>query len=948
MVFVADDLGAWLVGAVADAGRKRLTTVVLGSDQERALRSAATSAVRSTALELRPADDEHTRHVALVISQVFNSPAPGVPENRPGTILEELRAGVARQLAVLDDASLTGTGESSAQVLGVPSVVLAGRLAAHLLREIMVRGSAGGPLFPLASQLNDDLTHLQVRRLEGVVDQRADEILDLLARLGATRAVAASAIVLDQLPPSIVGFTGRDEDLVELLEFLDPAGTKEAVVVSAVAGTAGIGKTTLAVQAGHAARQQGWFGGGVLFTDLHGYDSAPVEPTQALDAMLRALGVLAEHIPSDDAERSALFRSVLAGLTEPVLIIADNASSEAQVRPLLPGSGPHKVLITSRHTLAGLGARLMSVEVLGDGASVEVLNAEVRAARPDDERICGDDEAARRLARLCGGLPLALQITAALLKADPTLSARELADQLAVESGRLEQLSYMQGVGPSVSSVAAAFELSYRRLEEVSALVFRLLPVNPGPVISTAAAAALADLPVRIARRTLASLAQAHMVEAAPGAAGRWRMHDLLRLYARQVSAENAEGDGLERAGDRLLNYYLTRADAANQLLRGEPGNAVQDGFADRRSSLAWLDAERVNLVATVSAAADAGRDQIAMRLPLVLAEYLQLRRRLDDGLAITTVSVNTARRLGDRKGESAALVTLGNILRQLRRFQEAATVCKEAVIICRQMGDRLGEAGALNNLANAQHEMGAIDESIRTQQENLAICRAMGDQLAEGKALNNLGLGLRRVGKSDEAITAHQDAARLYRQVGDRYGEGTALNNLGIALYQVGRLKEAITAYQEDVAICHELGDRYGEATTLNNIGAVLQDEQRFEKAIAAHREAAAIYQEIGDRHGEAKAMNNLGHALCQISWFDEAITAYKGAATAFREADDRHSEGRATSDLGLVLRQTARIEEAIVNLRQAAAIFRETGDHGSEHVALRHLDAINDAQQV
>ena len=456
----------------------------------------------------------------------------------------------------------------------VPGPALAERLTADLLREIVARGARGGPLFPLASQLNDDVTHLQGQRLEGMLG----DVLSRLARLDVARSVAAPT-ALAQLPPEVTGFTGRDDELAVLAGLLDPDATAGPVLVSAVAGLAGVGKTALAVAAGHAAVRQGWFGGGVLFIDLHGYDEAPVEPGQALDALLRALGVPAEHIPPTTEERAGLYRSVLAQVTAPVLVIADNASSETQVRPLLPGAGPHKVLVTSRHTLAGLDARLVDVTVLDDDAAVGLLDGALRAGRPSDDRITADAGAAGRLAGVCGGLPLALQITAALLKADPALGAGELAGELAGEKDRLAGLRYDDGGGQGGPSVAAAFELSCRRLDATSARVFRLLPVNPGPDISTAAAAVLADLPVTGVRRVLAGLARAHLAEAATGPAGRWRMHDLLRLYAQRLSEEHADADGREQARDRLLGYYLDMAGAADGHLRALPG---------RDSSLAW------------------------------------------------------------------------------------------------------------------------------------------------------------------------------------------------------------------------------------------------------------------------------------------------------------------------------------------------------------------------
>ena len=276
--------------------------------------------------------------------------------------------------------------------------------------------------------------------------------------------------------------------------------------MSAVAGLAGVGKTTLAVQAGHAAGERGWFGGGVLFIDLHGYDEAPVEPGQALDALLRALGVPGEHIPPTVEERAGLYRSVLAQISEPVLMIADNASSEAQVRPLLPGAGPHKVLVTSRHTLAGLGARLVDVTVLNEQAAVDLLDTALRAARPDDDRISGDRQGAGRLAGLCGGLPLALQIVAALLKADPALSTAELAASspvrrsgwrrcgMTMAAGRLGCRSRRRSSCPTSGSV------------KIAAQVFRLLSVSPGPDFSNAVAAVLADLPAGQVRRVLVGL----------------------------------------------------------------------------------------------------------------------------------------------------------------------------------------------------------------------------------------------------------------------------------------------------------------------------------------------------------------------------------------------------------------------------------------------------------
>ena len=530
--------------------------------------------------------------------------------------------------------------------------------------------------------------------------------------IGNVVQAAPAPVALVQLPPLEPGFTGRDQEIAEIVSLLSTAGDAEAVMVSAVAGLAGVGKTSLAVRAGHAARQAGWFPGGVLFINLHGYDAAPVQPGQALDALLRALGVAGEHVPPGIEERAGLYRSVLASITDPVLIIADNASSEAQVRPLLSGPGPHRVIVTSRHTLAGLGARLLDITILDIDAGMALLDAGLRAARPEDDRVSSDPATARRLVRACGGLPLALRITAALLAAEPALTTEDVANELTDEMHRLEAFRYDDGGGTSAPSVAAAFDLSYQQLDESAARLFRLLPVNPGPEVSTAAAAALAGSPERETRKVLGHLAKAHLVEAAAGGAGRWRMHDLLRLYARQLSDNYAEADEREQARDRLLDFYLKTADAADDHLRALPGTVVPADFTGRDDALAWLDAERPNLSSAVTMASRTGRVQFALRLPLILNEYLAWRRRFDDRLTILAISHDAARRLGDRSREAAVLNSLGITLLNVRRFDEAVTAHQDAATIFRETGDRHDEGIALNNLKLAQAaQTGSTDQ---------------------------------------------------------------------------------------------------------------------------------------------------------------------------------------------------------------------------------------------
>ena len=621
-----------------------------------------------------------------------------------------------------------------------------------------------------------------------------------------------------------------------------------------------------------------------------------------------------------------------------MLVIADNASSEAQVRPLLPGCGPHKVVVTSRHTLAGLGARLVDVTILDDDAGVELLATALRAARPDDDRIPREAEAAGRLARLCGGLPLALQISAALLKADPTLSAAELAGELAVESERLERLHYDDGSGSAAPSVAAAFELSYRRLEPIPARVFRLLPVDPGPNVSTVAAAHLADLPVSKARAVLAGLAQGHLIEAAPGVSGRWRMHDLLRLYALKLSDDHAQADQRERSRDRLFVYYMNTADAADDHLQALSTHMEPEPFPAREDALNWLDTERANLVAVVKLAEYTGRDDIACRLPVALVRYFNWRRRLDDWLVTTPISLNAARRLGDRRREAVTLNNLGAVLREVRRFDEAIAACREATAIYRETGDRHGEADALNNLGSALYEVRRFDEAIAAHRKDHAICMEIGDLHGQADALNNLGLALRGIGWIGKAIPAHEAAASIYRETGDRHGEGGALNNLGVAIpKEWPQGNQAIAVLQSAASILRQTGDRHGEGMALNNLGVAVRDYPWSQlNAIGFHKKALAIFRETGDRHAEGNTLSYLGLAQAKLHRSGSAAVAFQNAARIFREIGDRHAEGNALNNLGVALAKLRRFGKAVVAFQDAARIFRETGDRHAEGNAL------------
>jgi len=733
----------------------------------------------------------------------------------------------------------------------------------------------------------------------------------------------AAPVALAQLPALVTGFTGRDAELAQIAGMLDPAAAVGAVVMSAVEGLAGVGKTSLAVHAAHAARQAGWFPGGALFIDLHGYDQNPVQPRQALDALLRALGVPIGHIPEDVEQRAAVYRSYLAQSSGPMLIIADNASAEAQVRPLLPGPGPHRVVITSRHTLASLGARVVDVTVLDQVASLALLDAVLRAARPADDRIISDQDAAEKLAEACGGLPLALQITAALLIADSTLTAAELADDLTDEVRRLETLHYDDGSGSGAPSVAAAFGLSYRQLDQEAARMFRLLSADPGPDVSTEAAGVLADWERAQTRTVLGRLKKAHLVEVTPGTPGRWRMHDLLRLYAREIPNDGER----EQAVGRLFAWYLRRTHMANLHLMAQPGMPIPADFTGFEAALTWLDTERLNLIAVVVLAADIGEEQVAIRLAPDLFEYLLRRRRFDDLLTVLDICRGSAGRLGDVESEILALDRRGVALMHAGRFEEAISAHKEAAADFRKIGDQQGAAVALGHLAGALGRAGRLNEAISAGEEAAADFRERGDQRGVAMALTNLGGALRQAERAEEAATAFSEAAVIYRQAGSQHGWAMALGNLGGSLRDAGKHKEAISVCAKAVEIFRQTGDQHSVAVALGNLGLLMQETGRLQGAISAFREAVEIVRQTGDQHGMGEMLGKLGEALRETGQHKEAISVLQKAVAITRKTDDRRGLSRMLFNLSTALRDTDRIEAADTVLLEAAAIFEEIG---------------------
>ncbi|MGW3410586.1 tetratricopeptide repeat protein [Streptomyces sp. NPDC000888] len=659
------------------------------------------------------------------------------------------------------------------------------------------------------------------------------------------REHAPAPTALDALPAVAVGFTGRDSELRVLLDTFDPAESAaglEAVVVSAVSGLGGIGKTALAVQAGHDACEKGWFPGGVVFLDLHGYDDEPVTADQALEALLRALGTEPEHIPTRADERAALYRSALAERARkrgPVLILADNASSPAQVRPLLPGGGGHRLLVTSRDRLPQLDARLLALDELAPKEAYTLIDRALRIAHRADSRVADDPDGAAVLSALCGHLPLALKIAAALLVVDRTKPVGELVAELAESRDRLEHLD------DGERSVRAAFDLSYRRLPPELARLLRLLALAPDPDVSKEVVSALVGTG-RPPIRSLDALVRAHLVER--GSGRRWRLHDLVRVFGVGVVAGDAglveEG---EAARERVLGFYLERADAANDWLRWLPGRPVPGRFGGRAEALAWLDGERAGLVAAVGWADGERYAGTAVRLAALLAEYLDWRRYFDDGATVGRAALEAAGRSGDRAAEAVAWNNFGIALQSAGQVEEAVEAHTHSCDLYQATGNRPGEAVAWNNLGIALCEAGRVEEAVEAITRSCDLCQATGDRSGEAVAWNNFGIALCEAGRVEEAIEPLTRSRDLHQAIGDRHAEANAWRNLGVALEGAGRGAEAVEGYGRALEVFREFEDWYRTGQVLHSLALVHESAGRPAEARVWWLQAAGAYTQAG-----------------------------------------------------------------------------------------------------
>ncbi|MFF7882904.1 tetratricopeptide repeat protein [Streptomyces sp. NPDC020794] len=711
-------------------------------------------------------------------------------------------------------------------------------------------------------------------------------------------AVPPTVIPLSQSGLAQGDFVGRDGEIERILSHLQSAGDSDSTSsVLVLSGLGGIGKTELATRAAYIAVARDLFPGGVVYVDLRGYDALSdrsVYPHQVYSPVLKALAVAAiDPIPENVGPQFHAELDKRAAAKRPVLIVLDNARDPEQVLSLIPSSHVHKTIITSRNAIAPIlpGATNIRLDVLSSSDAVGLVKVKAKRELPSGGGL--------ELARLCGHLPLALSIVGAILASDPELTAEELAEELTQEEQRLEGLEHEN------IAVRAAFERSYVRLNELHAAAFRSLALSPGAELSVEAAALLLDTQQLKAKRVLRHLLNCHLVEAGNGP-GRWRMHDLVRLYAAEQAQRSDSRESRDAAQVRLVSYFSTRAELAAEWTNGHPGEQHPDGFGDRDSAMEWLAVEASNLVASAEISADLGESGTSADLAASVVPYLINVADFPSALSVLFTGIEAAKGSGDLSRLSGGYNNLGITYTSMRKYRDAVRWFNKSVALAHSLGDRDTEARALINLSGALRDLVGVEASMEPLRRAMMIREKNGE--GDGFGLTNLGISLREAGKFQEAEKVLRKALEVHARNGARKAEASTLAQLGTTLMQ---------------RATREL------STPLLKAGA-----NYLSAAIAA-------YRDVRDRQGEATCFLNLGNAISLGSNLQGALEAYQSALQLFRDADDSHGQGIVMTAIGIALVTQGDRERGRSALREAQQLLEPFDEPGRKQLIAQHLNS-------
>ncbi|MDI6105978.1 tetratricopeptide repeat protein [Actinoplanes sp. NEAU-A12] len=759
--------------------------------------------------------------------------------------------------------------------------------------------------------------------------------------IGGEIEAASQVWVQDSLPQDLAGFTGRSGELDRLRH---AARAGEAVVISAIEGMAGVGKTRLAVHAGYllirekAAER-------VLFVNLRGFDpdpaQPPADPAAVLDGFLRLLGMPGQQIPHDLDARAAAYRDRLAGTR--TLVVLDNAATTAQVRPLLPNTPSCLTLVTSRRSLADLHPAVhLSVDVFIPDDALAFLTRAV-----PETPVGPDPHAASRIARRCGYLPLALSLTTGHIRGTPGWTLTDHAD-------RLDERHHQRRLD---TGVELALALSYQHLPTDQRRLLRLAALHPGQDLDAYAAAALCDTDVAVAQTHLQNLYGNHLLQQTR--ADRYTLHDLVRAYATGRASDEDRPPERRAALTRLFDYYLVTTAAAMDALypaekhrrpRIPPAGNLTPTLGSAANARSWLDTERPTLVAVAAHTAKHGWPHHTTGLTTTLYRYLDGRHHAD-ALTIHAHALDAAHRTGDPVGQADALTNLGATHLTMGRYGPATEYLQQALHLFQRTDSSIGQARALANLGAVAERLGHYWPATEHHQQALILRRRAQDRTGEASTLDDLGIIHVRLGRYQAARNHHERALTICRDLHDRGGEARSLCNLGVAELLSGRYEPATGHLQQALRLFRQLGNRTGQAWAHDSLGTLQIRLGQPNQATEHYQRALALHRETGGRHGQTWALNGLGEVALAAGRPGDSLAHHRAAHIIAVDTADRHQQARALTGIGDAHHALGNPALARERYQQAFALYTDLGlpeaDRIRAHLTALDLTAAGSEQQ-
>jgi tetratricopeptide (TPR) repeat protein len=696
-------------------------------------------------------------------------------------------------------------------------------------------------------------------------------------------------VALTGIPPSLIisTFVNRHRELENIASHLDPSKLATTPAALIASGPAGVGKTTLVAQAANRADDQGWFPGGVYFLDLHGYDPARGTDTSgAIVAILRALGTSPQHIPSAEDQQLRLYILEMKRLSKagkPTLLVIDNVSDRQQFVALMPPP-PHKLLGTSRHTQAGVeGASLLDLHVLSRAAARQLVSVAVGTARIGDRRVVSDLMSLDSLVTLCGYLPLALRISAAILAQEPNLPVATLVDDLSNERERLNRLAYED------LAVRASLARSHERLEPISKKVFALLALHPGRHLSIDSIAALTNLPTQRAISVVGELRRANLVQ--QGARYGWtRLHDLVRLYAFELCQQNQSEEDRNAATGRLIRYYDDTCASAEALLSFLNQDIEQRRlFTSRSEALSWMDSERTSIVAVVELAHSTGHQESAVSISLNCATFFRTRFRGSDWVKTAEIANSAALAMEPRQ-QGLTAANLGGALWAERRFGDSIIAYERASILLETANDVTDLISALIGLGVALWGLGHFDDSATHLMRAVTLSREVSYNQGEARALAALGNTLAELGHADKAVIQQRRSAEMFATLGDLHQWGLVLVNLACSKWRTGDGLGAVDNLETALDPLRDNDDIFGYALATTSLANALAGQGRLDEAITIHERAHRLFENLGDQYGVGRSLANMATVMKMAGRPIDAKRLELKAEEILREYEHQH----------------------------------------------------------